>query len=267
MAEPVTVTSPLDPRLEAFTGLNDAAHRDRLERRLGVFVVEGVTAIERLLTSPYPVQSLLLSPAKHTRLAPLLAGVVIPVFVAEREVLARVAGFDLHRGALAVATRLPLPAPADLLRAAGCVVVGEGWNDHENLGAIARTATALGADGLLLDPASADPLYRRCVRVSMGEILRLPFTRLDPWPASLGLLREAGFTVVALTPATDALRIDELAPPGRVALLLGAEGPGLSGEARRAADVSVRIPMRAGVDSLNLGHAAAIALHRLARPC
>jgi len=264
--EPVIVTSALDHRLEPFMSLNDTARRDRIERRLGIFTIEGVTAIARLLESRYPVRALLLSPAKYDRLAPALSGAGAPIFVAEQEVLAGVVGFDLHRGAIAVADRLPLPSVEELIQRARCLVVTEGLNDHENLGAIARSAVALGADALLLDPTSADPLYRRTVRVSMGEVLRLPYTRLFPWPQRLTTLRAHGFTLVALTPAASATPIAEIAPPDRVALLLGSESSGLSPAVRVLVDAEVLIPMRAGVDSLNVGHAAAIALHRLARP-
>jgi tRNA G18 (ribose-2'-O)-methylase SpoU len=146
-------------------------------------------------------------------------------------------------------------------------VVCEGLNDHENLGALARTAWALGIDGVLLDPTCADPLARRSVRVSMGEILHLPFARVPEWPGGLAPLAAAGFTVIALTPAPDAVPIDTVAPPERVALLLGAEGPGLTAGAQAAASLRVRIPIRPTVDSLNVSHAAAVAIHRLvARP-
>ena len=184
-----------------------------------------------------------------------------------RALLAQVAGFDVHRGALAIAERRPLPATATVLERARSVAILEGLNDHENLGAIARSASALGIDALLLDPTCADPLYRRTVRVSMGEILSIPWTRLAPWPAALDDVRTAGFSVVALTPASTADPLTDAldALTGPVALLLGAEGPGLSAGALAAADRHARIPMRSGADSLNVGHAAAIAFHALAR--
>lgn len=266
MAAFVPVDDPTDPRLVAYTGLTDADLRRRFEEHEGVFVTEGKLAIRRLLSSPYPVRSLLVTPAVAAELDADLAGLDAVVYVAERPVMAAVAGFDVHRGALAVAGRLPLPEPARLLETAPTVVVLEGVNDHENLGAIARTARALGAEAMLLDPTCADPLYRRSVRVSMGEVLHLPFTRLAPWPDAIALLGASGHVVVALTPAGDAEPIDVLAGERheRVALLLGAEGPGLSPGALAAADRRVRIPMRAGADSLNIGHAAAIALHLVA---
>jgi tRNA G18 (ribose-2'-O)-methylase SpoU len=266
VATVLAVDDPGDPRLAAYTSLTDADLRRRLEDDEGLFVVEGKVPIRRLVTSPYPVRSLLVSPKRLHELGPELEGLDAPVFVAERSVMAAVTGFDLHRGAVAVAGRLPLLHVRDLVDSARVLVVLEGLNDHENLGAIARSARALGADALLLDPTCADPLYRRTVRVSMGEVLHLPFTRIEPWPDALDHVRAAGFTVLALTPGPGADALDEVAddPPERIALLLGAEGTGLTAAALDAADRRVRIPQRLDVDSLNVGHACAIALHRLA---
>lgn len=263
----MAIDDPADHRLALYAGLKDADLRLQVEAEHGVFVVEGKVPIRRLLASPYPVHSVLVLPSRLADL-PELEHLDVPVYVAPRSVLAATVGFDVHRGALAVAHRLPLPDPATLLAAHPTVVVLESVNDHENLGAIARTARALGAGALLLDPTCSDPLYRRAVRVSMGELLHLPFARLEPWPDALEVVRAAGHLLVALTPAAGAEPIDVLAadPPERVALLLGAEGPGLSAGALRAADRRVRIPIHPDVDSLNVGHAAAIALHRLATP-
>jgi tRNA G18 (ribose-2'-O)-methylase SpoU len=261
----VPVADPDDPRLAPYVGLTDAARREALEAREGIFIVEGKTAIRRLLSSPYSVRSLLVTPVVRASLADAVEAIDVEVLEAPLDILRIVTGFDIHRGALAAAGRLPLPDVAPLLDGARTVVVLEGLNDHENIGAVARTARALGADALLLDPTCADPLYRRAVRVSMGEILHLPYTRLTPWPASLDRLRGAGFVVVALTPGPGADAIDELAehPPERLALLLGSEATGLSAAALAAADHRVRITQRLDVDSLNVGHACAIALHRL----
>ena len=167
-------------------------------------MAEGTTVIRRLLESAHPVRSLLLLPAALDALGPDLAGRDVHRAGREREVLGQVAGFDVHRGALAVASR-PVPAdPASLLRTARTVAVLEAVNDHENLGAIGRSAGALGVDALLLDPTCADPLYRRSIRVSMGELLFLPWARLAPWPDALRTVRDHGLTLVALTPAADA---------------------------------------------------------------
>ena len=265
MARFSTIADAGDVRLQPYTGLTDADHRRRLEGATGTFVVEGVTAIRRAATSPYQLRSILVTPAKAEALAPTIEALDVDVLVADADTMAAVAGFDIHRGAVAVAARRP-PAPlAALLAQRGTLAVLEGVNDHENLGALARSAAALGVDGLVLDPTCADPLYRRCVRVSMGEILHLPFTRAGSWPAALDTIGAEGFAVVALTPQGD----DDIATVAArcsdqpVALLLGAEGPGLSDAALAAADDRARIPMRPGVDSLNVGHAAAIALYEL----
>ena len=247
--------------------MRDAELRRRYESERGVFIAEGLHAIRALLGSSYPVRSILVTDRQWGALRSdvAAAGSAAPVFVADREVLAAVAGFDLHRGAVAAAGRLPPARPAELLPdGPALVAVAEGLNDHENLGALFRNAAAFGVAAVLLDPTCADPLYRRSVRVSLGHVLRVPFARLDPWPERLGVLRDAGFEVVALTPAPDAEPIDRLAG-ARIALLLGAEGPGLSDAARDAADRRARIPMAPGVDSLNVATAAAIAFHRLGR--
>jgi tRNA G18 (ribose-2'-O)-methylase SpoU len=185
--------------------------------------------------------------------------------VAAPAVFDRIAGFPVHRGVLALAGRRPAADALSLLIGITTAVIVEGVNDPENLGAIFRNAAALGAGAVLLDPTSCDPLYRRAVRVSVGQVLRLPFGRLQPWPSALAAVSECGFTVVALDPSADET-IGAVPGSGRIALLAGGEGPGLSQAARAAADRRVRIPMVAGVDSLNVATAVAIALHRLARP-
>ena len=265
--EVIVLDDARDPRLDPYRGLRDSAARRASEAAQGLFVAEGTTVIRRLLESPHPVRSLLLLPAALDALGPDLAGRDVTVLVAGRDVLAQVAGFDVHRGALAVAERPVLPEPASLLRHARTVAVLEAVNDHENLGAIGRSAGALGVDALLLDPTCADPLYRRSIRVSMGELLFLPWTRLAPWPGALEMVRDHGMRLVALTPAADADPLEDVldGEPEPIALLLGAEGPGLSAAALAMADRRARIPLRAGRDSLNVGHAAAIAFHAVAR--
>jgi tRNA G18 (ribose-2'-O)-methylase SpoU len=187
------------------------------------------------------------------------------VYVAGPAVFDRIAGFPVHRGVLALAGRRPQPDPISVLAGVDTAVVVEAVNDHENLGAIFRNAAALGAGAVLLDPGCCDPLYRRAVRVSLGWVLRVPFTRLEPWPAALCSLAGWGYSVVALDPGASE-PIESFSRHGPLALLVGGEGSGLSEAARRAADRRVRIPMAAGVDSLNVATAVAIALHRLVRP-
>jgi tRNA G18 (ribose-2'-O)-methylase SpoU len=267
----VTVDDPSDARLADYVGLRDPELRRRVEAPgsgAGIFIGEGLTVLARLLDSPYPVRSILVTPARLPRVLPLLRDRQdVPTLVAQPAVVQAVAGFDLHRGVVASAARLPPCQPEELLARSRTIAVLEGLNDHENLGAIARSARALGVDGLLLDPTCADPLYRRSVRVSMGEILHLPFARAGHWPDTLDELHRAGWRVLALTPAAEATPIGllQVDPSERVAVLLGAEGPGLSAPALARVIEQVRIPLRSPVDSLNVGHAAAIAFEHLGR--
>jgi tRNA G18 (ribose-2'-O)-methylase SpoU len=266
----IPVAEATDVRLDGFRGLRDPDLRRAVEARDGLFVAEGVGVVGRLARSPYPVVAVAVLPAQEEAVQAELAGVdgleAVPLLVVEREVLDAVVGFPVHRGVLALGGRRPPMAIGAMGDDVRTVVVLEECNDHENMGAIARTARALGADAMVLSPRCADPLYRRSVRVSMGEILRLPLVGCETWPAAIGELRAAGFAVLALTPAPDAVDLDSVAvgPDDKVAVLLGAEGPGLSEAAMAAADRRVRIPIREGVDSLNVGHAAAVALHHLA---
>ncbi len=267
MHVPIPIDDAADPRVADYVGLKDAALRRWREEPgaggPGLFIAEGSLVVRRLLASSYRLRSVLLTPQRYGPLAPDLADAAAPVYLAGQDVMNAVAGFDIHRGVLASAERRPLPQPPELLVAATRVVVLEDINDHENLGVIFRNAAALGIGAVLLSPECCDPLYRRCVRVSMGHVLDLPFGVLSPWPDALATVAGAGFEVVALTPNAGARDIRDLALDGRdkVALLLGAEGPGLSAGALRRAGVRARIPMTAGVDSLNVGSAAAIAFH------
>ncbi len=273
--EPISITSADDPRVADYIDMRDPESRRRIEGA-EFFIAEGINVIERLLVSRFAMRSVLVTPNRYARMEPSLRHVTCPVYVADREVLAKVAGFDLHRGAVAAADRGAPLAMSSLLstpldhrgdgshaNAGGrgsTLAVLEGLNDPENLGAIARSARALGVDGLILDPTCADPFYRRTVRVSMGEILFIPTVRSTDWAHDLDLMAAAGFRLLALTPSPTALPIHEVrrVPGDRVALLLGAEGPGLT-ERTLSRSEQVRIPLRAGVDSLNVGHAAAIA--------
>ena len=267
MAAPIALTDPADPRLDDYRFLRDARARRRLEAPdpgtgdPGFFVAEGATVIGRLLVSGRRVRSVLVDPIRLARLEAPLAALDAPVYVAERPVLAAACGFDVHRGALAAADRWPLPAPAALLAGGRRVAILEGINDHENLGALFRNAAGLGIDAVLLCPRCADPLYRRSVRVSMGHVLSLPWARIEPWPEALAGVREAGFTLAALTPDPGAETLSAAGLSGRLALMVGAEGPGLSEAALALADRRVRIPMAAGTDSINVASAAAVAFY------
>jgi tRNA G18 (ribose-2'-O)-methylase SpoU len=265
-ANAIEIDSADDPRIDDFRNLTDAELRRRRDNP--TFIAEGLLVIQRLLASPYPVRSLLLTKAKYERLAPDLERLdpQVAVYLAPPDVLNSVAGFHVHRGALAAAARTELPTPVELLAGARLVVILEAINDHENLGALFRNAAAFGADAVLLCPRCADPLYRRSVRVSLGHVLNLPFARVSPWPTGLQAVEAAGLRMIALTPDRRAVPLDQIAEDDvPTAILVGAEGAGLSPEARKAAPLQVRIPIVPEVDSLNLATAAAIALHRLAR--
>lgn len=265
----VAVDEAADVRLDDYRSLNDQAFRRRYEAD-DIFIAEGYVAIERLVESGHTVRSVLLAPSRLERFAStaaLLDARGVPVFVADRDVIADVVGFDLHRGVVACALRRPSPTIDELLAGARRLAVLEGLNDNENLGAIARAAKAFGLDGLLLDPTCTDPYSRRTVRVSMGEVLTLPIARAtaETWPQVVAHLGDRGFDVWAMTPDPAADNLWELAVPERVAVLLGAEGPGLTRRALAAAGRRVRIPISPGVDSLNVGHAAAVTFAALTR--
>ena len=266
MAIITAVADAADPRLDDYRDLTTADRRPDRPGGRGLVIAEGVVVVRRLLESPYPVRSLLGVPRRIEELSADLAHLDVPAYATDADTMADAVGFHLNRGVLAVADRAEPVDAAELARTARVLAVCEGVNDHENLGSLFRNAAALGVDGILLGPRCADPLYRRSVRVSMGHVLRVPFAHLEgPWPSSLDRLREAGLTVAALTPAGEPLSATGLAGE-RVALLLGAEGPGLTAEALAAADRRVGIPMASGVDSLNVATAAAVAFHAVAPP-
>lgn len=272
MRTPVEIRDPADPRLADYQRLTDVALRKRLEPEHGLFIAEGELVISRALRAGYRMRSVVATRRWLDALAATLAldaAAAADVFVAAPDVLEQVTGFHVHRGALAAFARKP-PVDLDaLLATARRVAVIENVNNPTNLGALFRSAAALGIDAVLLDPLSCDPLYRRAVRVSMGEVFAVAHARLAPWPAALERLRVYGFRILALTPDPDAVPIEELRPSSddaRVAVLLGAEGPGLTARAFGAADEAVRIPMSGGVDSLNVAAAAAIAFYLVGRP-
>lgn len=258
-----------DPRLEDYVGLRDPVLRRTREATAGLFIAEGHLVVERLLASRFPVRSVLVTERGLRVLLPALQQADVTVHLVGAAVARAVTGYDVHRGVLASGQRLALPDPAEVLAGARVVLVLEDLTDQANLGALFRNAAALGADAVLLSPRCCDPLYRRSVRVSMGAVLTVPFAYVEPWPEGLGALAEHGFTLVGLTPDPAAEPLDVVAGQlvagtgGRVALLLGSEGPGLSRAARAASNRCVRIAMEPGVDSLNVATAAAVALHCL----
>jgi tRNA G18 (ribose-2'-O)-methylase SpoU len=250
-----------DPRIADYVDLVDPDLRRRVEAERGYFVAESPLVVRALVRSGRRVRSVLVTPKQSEALGDVLEGANFPVYVAPPDVLRRVVGFDLHRGAVAAADRWAMPPVATVLEGARRIAVLQKVNDHENLGVVFRSAAALGIDAMLLDAECSDPLYRRTVRVSIGHVLHVPWTRLR----SLDEVTSAGFELVALTPEPGAAALDEVEFPARTALLLGAEGPGLSAGWLSAAARRARIPMRHGVDSLNVATAAAIAFYVLGR--
>ena len=254
-----TIADYADERLDGYRDLTDVALRARFEPASGVYIAESASVIERALAAGHAPVSVLMEDKWLERMAPVLsADADVPVYVGDKAVLEKITGFHVHRGALALMQRPALPSVAEVITGASRLVVLEDIVDHTNVGAIIRSAAGLGFDGVLVSPRCADPLYRRSVRVSMGTVFDIPWTRLTAWPADLQILRDADFVTVAMTPAEDAIDLDAFDPPGKLALVLGTEGDGLTTHAIDQADVRVRIPMRRGVDSLNVAAAAAV---------
>lgn len=265
MVNVIDIDDSADPRLDDFRDLNSSDRRPDLPDGKGLVIAEGVLVTERLLTSRFPTISLLGVDRRLMELGSRLDGVDVPFYRTSAEVMADVVGFHLNRGVLSVASRPPELDIAEVVRDARTVVVLEGVNDHENLGAMFRNAAGLGVDAVLFGAACADPLYRRAVRVSMGHVLRVPFARVPDWPRGLKILRDSGFQTISLTPNPSAISLAEAMTGEKVALLLGAEGPGLTEHAMRATDVRARIPMAPGTDSLNVATAAAMAFYERVR--
>jgi tRNA G18 (ribose-2'-O)-methylase SpoU len=249
-----------DPRLTDYRHLREPSRRMGIERAQGIFTVEGHLSVLALLESRCRVRSILVTEAHVDR----YRDAEVPVYALPSREIEALTGVHFHRGVLAAADRPALPSVGELARSARRLLVLEGVNDHENVGGLFRNAAAFGVDGVVLDPTTADPLYRRATRVSLGHVLRVPFARADTWPDALGDLQRVGCTLVALSPGGDET-LGELAarPLGPVALLVGAEGSGLSDAALAAADRRIRIPMADGVDSVNVATAAAIVLSAL----
>lgn len=259
------ITDAADERLGDYRALTDLDLRTKWEPPHGLFIAEGELVLRRALRAGYHPRSYLIDAKRVDQLADLPGDA--PVYAATPAVLEQVTGFHVHRGVLASFHRRQLRTADDLIASARRLAVLEDINNHTNIGAVFRDAAALGVDAVLLSPTCADPLYRRAVRVSMGEVFAVPYARIEPWPDGLAQVREAGFTVLAMTPDPAAVPLHLLTPGQRKrsALLLGAEGPGLSRQALAASDVPVKIPMRRNVDSLNVAAAAAVAFWELGR--
>lgn len=262
----IPVDDPADPRLADYVALTDVALRRRKEPAEGLFIAEGEKVIRRAVGAGYRLRSLLLAEQRAEALTDVLLATDGPVYVARPELLEQVTGFHVHRGALAAVQRRSLPSVPEVVATAHRVVVLEDVNDHTNVGAIFRCAAGLGMDAVVLSPRCADPLYRRSVKVSMGSVFVLPYARMTTWWDGPAELRQAGLSVLALTPAVDAVPLGEVpqATLRRCAVVFGAEGPGLSRRWRDQADLLVRIPMSRGMDSLNVAAAAAVVCYVIA---
>jgi tRNA G18 (ribose-2'-O)-methylase SpoU len=291
VADLITVEDPDDPRLRDYTGLTDVELRRKREPAEGLFIAEGEKVIRRAKDAGYEMRSMLLSAKWVDVMRDVIDELPAPVYAVSPELAERVTGYHVHRGALASMQRKPLPTADELLQTARRVVIMESVNDHTNIGVVSplglqrgagqrvaifedivdhanlgaafRNAAALGVDAVFLTPRCADPLYRRAVKVSMGAVFHVPWTRLTSWPKDVEIFREHGFVTAALCLNEKSITIDELAARRyeKLVLMLGTEGDGLSVDALRAADEWVRIPMAAGVDSLNVAAASAVAFY------
>jgi tRNA G18 (ribose-2'-O)-methylase SpoU len=263
-----TIEDPEDPRLADYREIRDAERR----RRDGTFIAEGRQVVRRLLDARrYRVRSALVTPPAWAALGEALASAEVPTYLIRQDIVEAVVGIEFHHGCLAAGERgAESTADSVLTEARGSrLVVLEGLGDASNVGALFRNALAFRAGAVFLSPGTADPLYRKAIRVSAGATVAMPFARLADWPRDLGRLRDAGYTIVGLTPRAEAVDLGDLGArrpmPARPALLLGTEGRGLSAEALAATDLQVRIPMAPEMDSLNVAAAAAVALHWLSR--
>jgi tRNA G18 (ribose-2'-O)-methylase SpoU len=262
----VDVTSADDPRLEDYRDLRDVQLRQHFEAEHGLFLAEGEKVVRRAVEAGFRPRSFLMAPRWLDGLADVLSSADVPVYVVPEALAEEVTGFHVHRGALASLHRNPLPPVDDVLAGARSVVVLEDIVDHTNVGAIFRSAAALGFDAVLVAPRCADPLYRRSVKVGMGAVFSVPWTRLPDWYDALPDISAAGFTTVALTLADDAVPIEQaVAGVDRLALVLGSEGHGLSPRWEQASQRRATIPMTAGIDSLNVAAATAVACYVAAR--
>jgi tRNA G18 (ribose-2'-O)-methylase SpoU len=261
------ITDPDDARLDHFRDLNSIDRRPDLPSGKGLVIAEGVLVVQRMLASRFTPLAFLGTDRRLAELKADLAGSPAPYYRVSAEVMAAVVGFHLNRGVLAAARRAPERSLAEVVDGARTVAVLEGINDHENLGAIFRNAAGLDVDAMVFGSGCADPLYRRAVRVSMGHALLVPYARATNWPADLKTLQQNGFRLLAMTPNPDATSLAEAMAAvcdERVAVLVGAEGPGLSRAVMQVSDLRVRIPMSRGTDSLNVATAAVLAFYERA---
>jgi len=262
MARLIHVDDADDPRLADYRDLRDVELRKHLEAENGLFLAEGEKVVRRAVSAGFDPRSFLMAPRWLDGLADVLDSTDAPCYVASERTTEQVAGFHVHRGALASMQRKSLPTVDEVVADARTIVVLEDVVDHANVGAAFRSCAALGVDAIVLSPRCADPLYRRSIKVSMGAVFSLPFARMGEWYDGVGALSAAGFTTVALTPAEDAVEIEHaVAGVEKVALFVGSEGTGLTSRWMESADVRAVIPMAAGIDSLNVAAATAVACY------
>ncbi|MEU0316601.1 RNA methyltransferase [Nocardioides sp. NPDC006273] len=266
MVELIEISDPADPRLADYRDLRDVELRKSMESSEGLFLAEGEKVVRRAVAGGFEPRSFLMAPKWLDGLSDVLATTDAPCYVMSEKAAEEVTGFHVHRGALASLKRRPLPSVDSVLAGARSVLVLEDIVDHTNVGAIFRSGAALGFDAVLLAPRCADPLYRRSIKVAMGAVFALPWTRLPDWYEALPTLSAAGFTTVALTLADDAVDIEKAVEGvDKVALVLGSEGHGISPRWQQASDRRAIIPMSAGIDSLNVAAATAVACYVTAR--
>jgi tRNA G18 (ribose-2'-O)-methylase SpoU len=266
VADLVEITDAADPRLADYRDLRDVELRKNLEAEHGLFLAEGEKVVRRAIEAGFTARSFLMAPRWLDGLADVLDRSTAPCFVVAEDMAEEVTGFHVHRGALASLERRPLPPVEEVLEGARSVLVLEDIVDHTNVGAILRSGAAFEFDAVLLAPRCADPLYRRSIKVAMGAVFTMPWTRIPDWYDALPALSRAGFTTVAMTLAPDAVPIEEAVQGlDKVALVLGSEGHGLSSRWEESADRRAIIPMAPGIDSLNVAAATAVACYVTAR--
>ncbi|ROZ63852.1 RNA methyltransferase [Kocuria soli] len=261
------LTDPDDPRVADYTSLTDVALRRKLEPERGMYLAESSKVLRRALEAGHRPRSFFMAEKWVTDLADVIdAHPDVPLFVGGEDVLEAVTGFHLHRGALAAMQR-PEPLELGHLRASlpdrPRIAILEDLVDHTNVGALIRSAAAMGVDAVLVTPRCADPLYRRAIRVSMGTVFQVPWTRIESWPESINTLQDAGFVVAGMTLREGAITLDELVAEDheKLALVFGSEGPGLTQATEQRLDRRVTIPMMGGVDSLNVAAASAVVFY------
>ena len=266
MAQIIEVSDARDPRLRDYVDLRDVHMRKLLETERGIFLAEGEKVVRRAIESGNVPRSFLMSPRWLEPLRDLLESTDAECFVLSDDAIESLTGFHVHRGALASLDRPDLPSPETVLAGAKRIVVLEDLMDHTNVGSAFRAVAALGFDAVLLSPRCADPLYRRAIKVSMGSVFWLPYARIDDWYAAPDLLKQSGFTTLAMTLSSDSIDLRDV-PRGadKIALIVGSEGHGLSDRWTTGSDYRVKIPMAPEIDSLNVASSVAVACWELSK--